>query len=216
MVRTAPGSGVTGGGSRFGTRTRVVRREEEASVAGESPDRSKQRESSAEPTSGSASPVPEARSEAAPKRDPRLAVARDTERSAKRGGADTATRVLSTRTAEKPGEAADAERDAGEAGSTAEAEREADAERDESDAAAEGTAAGTKRDPRETDSAADAEQDADDTRAEGPAADAEQGDSDAGTEGATADAERDESDAAAEGTAAGTKRDPRETDSAAD
>ncbi|MFI2634158.1 D-alanyl-D-alanine carboxypeptidase [Streptomyces collinus] len=68
-------------------------------MAGESPDRSKQRESSARETSGSASPVPEARSEVA---DPRLAVARDPERSAARGGADTATRVLSTRTAEEP------------------------------------------------------------------------------------------------------------------
>ncbi|WP_053672890.1 D-alanyl-D-alanine carboxypeptidase [Streptomyces sp. NRRL B-1140] len=68
-------------------------------MAGESPDRSKQRESSAGKTSGSASPVPEARSEAA---DPRLAVARDAEKSSARGGADTATRVLSTRTAEEP------------------------------------------------------------------------------------------------------------------
>ncbi|MFF7869098.1 D-alanyl-D-alanine carboxypeptidase [Streptomyces qaidamensis] len=68
-------------------------------MAGESPDRSKQRESSARETSGSASPVPEARSEVA---DPRLAVARGPERSAARGGADTATRVLSTRTAEEP------------------------------------------------------------------------------------------------------------------
>ncbi|CAL9541667.1 hypothetical protein SUDANB105_04235 [Streptomyces sp. enrichment culture] len=59
---------------------------EEASVAGESPDRSKQRESSAEPTSGSAGPVPEARSESS---DPRLAVA---------GAAvDTATRILSAK-----------------------------------------------------------------------------------------------------------------------
>ncbi|MEU6688160.1 D-alanyl-D-alanine carboxypeptidase [Streptomyces sp. NPDC046832] len=68
-------------------------------MAGESPDRSKQRESSARRTSGSASPVPEARSEAA---DPRLAVARDAEKSSARGGADTATRVFSTRTAEEP------------------------------------------------------------------------------------------------------------------
>ncbi|MET9456084.1 D-alanyl-D-alanine carboxypeptidase [Streptomyces canus] len=75
---------------------------EEASVAGESPDRSKQRESSAEPTSGSASPVPEARSSA---RDPRLAVARE---SISLGGVDTATRVFSVRdlpqTPEKPAE----------------------------------------------------------------------------------------------------------------
>jgi D-alanyl-D-alanine carboxypeptidase len=68
---------------------------EEASVAGESPDRSKQRESSAEPTSGSASPVPEARGE----RDPRLAVAREdtTPSTAQRGGVDTATKVFSIR-----------------------------------------------------------------------------------------------------------------------
>ncbi|WP_406125387.1 D-alanyl-D-alanine carboxypeptidase [Streptomyces sp. NBC_00989] len=68
---------------------------EEASVAGESPDRSKQRESSAEPTPGSASPVPEARGE----RDPRLAVAREdgTSSTAQRGGVDTATKIFSIR-----------------------------------------------------------------------------------------------------------------------
>jgi serine-type D-Ala-D-Ala carboxypeptidase (penicillin-binding protein 5/6) len=64
---------------------------EEASVAGESPDRSKQRESSAEPTSGSASPVP----------DPRLAVARE---SISLGGVDTATRVFSVRDLPTPPE----------------------------------------------------------------------------------------------------------------
>ncbi|UIX33324.1 D-alanyl-D-alanine carboxypeptidase [Streptomyces sp. GQFP] len=68
---------------------------EEASVAGEFPDRSKQRESSEEPTSGSAGPVPGARGESgAGARDPRLAVARDRESTA-RGGVDTATRVFS-------------------------------------------------------------------------------------------------------------------------
>ncbi|MER5210191.1 D-alanyl-D-alanine carboxypeptidase [Streptomyces sp. NPDC002838] len=70
---------------------------EEASVAGESPDRSKQRESSAEPTSGSAGPVPEARSESPDHRDPRLAVARESDPSTTRGGVDTATRVFSVR-----------------------------------------------------------------------------------------------------------------------
>ncbi|MFD3616804.1 D-alanyl-D-alanine carboxypeptidase [Streptomyces sp. NPDC058676] len=77
---------------------------EEASVAGESPDRSKKRESSAEPTSGSAGPVPEARTESSQhpeppeKRDPRLAVARDSgTTSTARGGVDTATRVFSVR-----------------------------------------------------------------------------------------------------------------------
>ncbi|GHH07415.1 D-alanyl-D-alanine carboxypeptidase [Streptomyces lanatus] len=65
-------------------------------MAGESPDRSKQRESSAEPTSGSAIPVPEPspESEGKPKRDPRLAVARETTKPSP-GGVDTATRVLS-------------------------------------------------------------------------------------------------------------------------
>ncbi|MFD8201495.1 D-alanyl-D-alanine carboxypeptidase [Streptomyces sp. NPDC003470] len=106
---------------------------EEASVAGESPDRSKQRESSVEPTSGSAGPVPEARTEASEPRDPRLAVARDSaEPSASagsrkpRGGVDTATRVLSVRDtdteAETP-EAGSAKAETPEA-DTAEAEAE--------------------------------------------------------------------------------------------
>ncbi|MFC8097145.1 D-alanyl-D-alanine carboxypeptidase [Streptomyces sp. NPDC057363] len=95
---------------------------EEASVAGESPDRSKQRESSEEPTSGSAGPVPEARTEASETPDPRLAVAREDAKPAasagssespasgasgasgasagSRGGVDTATRVLSVPRAE--------------------------------------------------------------------------------------------------------------------
>ncbi|MFQ6141682.1 D-alanyl-D-alanine carboxypeptidase [Streptomyces seoulensis] len=78
-------------------------------MAGESPDRSKQRESSAEPTSGSAGPVPGARSEARDARDPRLALAGESgtsgttgksgsaDTSERRGGVDTATRVLSVR-----------------------------------------------------------------------------------------------------------------------
>ncbi len=114
MVRTARRSDVTGG--RFtvrlvGWRTRGVRHMEEASVAGESPDRSKQRESSAEQTSGSAGPVPE-------RQDPRLAVARETGGSESRK-TDTATRVLSVREAsasapeETPAsDAADADADA--------------------------------------------------------------------------------------------------------
>ncbi|MGW0766639.1 D-alanyl-D-alanine carboxypeptidase [Streptomyces sp. NPDC002676] len=55
-------------------------------MAGESPDSSKQRESSAEPTSGSAVPVPEAR-------DPRLAMSRERDTAAAK--ADTATKILS-------------------------------------------------------------------------------------------------------------------------
>ncbi|MFE9706889.1 D-alanyl-D-alanine carboxypeptidase [Streptomyces sp. NPDC005930] len=89
---------------------------EEASVAGESPDRSKQRESSEEPTSGSAGPVPEARTEASEQRDPRLGAAReDAKRSAggagSRGGVDTATRVLSARGTAPEADAADGEAD---------------------------------------------------------------------------------------------------------
>ncbi|MFI1504641.1 D-alanyl-D-alanine carboxypeptidase [Streptomyces sp. NPDC020597] len=76
-------------------------------MAGESPDRSKQRESSAEPTSGSAGTVPEAR-DSREIRDPRVAVARDSDPSPARGGVDTATRVFSVRDlkteeAEEPG-----------------------------------------------------------------------------------------------------------------
>ncbi|MFD8520417.1 D-alanyl-D-alanine carboxypeptidase [Streptomyces capillispiralis] len=89
---------------------------EEASVAGESPDRSKQRESSAEPTSGSAGPVPE-------KRDPRLAVAREGAPSGSRGSVDTATRVLSAREATED---------------AAEAEDEPSAKRDDSAAQGDG------------------------------------------------------------------------------
>ncbi|MEV5044963.1 D-alanyl-D-alanine carboxypeptidase [Streptomyces griseoincarnatus] len=61
-------------------------------MAGESPDRSKQRESSAEQTSGSAGPVPE-------KQDPRRAVARGAGGSGSGRKADTSTRVLSVRQA---------------------------------------------------------------------------------------------------------------------
>ncbi|MFF9406558.1 D-alanyl-D-alanine carboxypeptidase [Streptomyces anandii] len=88
---------------------------EEASVAGESPDRSKQRESSAEPTSGSAGPVPEARGESREVRDPRLALsgeAREPGEARESGGVDTATRVLSVRdVVVDEDEAADADAD---------------------------------------------------------------------------------------------------------
>ncbi|MEU1260590.1 D-alanyl-D-alanine carboxypeptidase [Streptomyces cellulosae] len=72
-------------------------------MAGESPDRSKQRESSAEQTSGSAGPVPE-------KQDPRLAVARGAGDSEGGKKTDTATRVLSV---PKASASASASEDAG-------------------------------------------------------------------------------------------------------
>ncbi|MFC7986321.1 D-alanyl-D-alanine carboxypeptidase [Streptomyces sp. NPDC057336] len=85
---------------------------EEASVAGESPDRSKQHGSSEEPTSGSAGPVPEARTGASETRDPRLSVAREAGKPSasagsgeSRGGVDTATRVLSVRDTQDDGAA---------------------------------------------------------------------------------------------------------------
>ncbi|WP_455771650.1 D-alanyl-D-alanine carboxypeptidase [Streptomyces rochei] len=93
-------------------------------MAGESPDRSKQHESSEEPTSGSAGPVPEARTGTSESRDPRLAVAREDATSSasagsgesagaagSRGGVDTATRVLSVRDA-RAGDEAEAEAEA--------------------------------------------------------------------------------------------------------
>ncbi|MFJ4360430.1 D-alanyl-D-alanine carboxypeptidase [Streptomyces massasporeus] len=180
-------------------------------MAGESPDRSKQRESSARKTSGSASPVPEARSEAA---DPRLAVARDAEKSSARGGADTATRVLSTRTAEdpkNPGRAAgdsepedDADRsesDSDTESAAADAGRAADAEGTEGDSGAEDAADGAAGDAGRSGSgsgAADADESAergarDDSDAEGDVSDsgAEEAAADAG-EGASGSSEESE------------------------
>ncbi|WP_249838240.1 D-alanyl-D-alanine carboxypeptidase [Streptomyces panaciradicis] len=105
-------------------------------MAGESPDRSKQRESSAEPTSGSAGPVPEARAAA-------------DEEPGTRGGVDTATRVLSVRdllteaektaeTADEEAEAAEAARQASEAGDAEVSEAEDPGDEAEAEEAAEG------------------------------------------------------------------------------
>ncbi|MFE5753244.1 D-alanyl-D-alanine carboxypeptidase [Streptomyces massasporeus] len=163
-------------------------------MAGESPDRSKQRESSARETSGSASPVPEARSEAAA--DPRLAVARDAEKSSARGGADTATRVLSTRTAEDPkntGRAAsdsEPEDDAGRGGSDADTESAAgDAGRAVGDADAEGTEGDS-----DTQSAADDAGRAADTDGPGSDSGRESAADDAGRAAGAADTERAQGD----------------------
>jgi serine-type D-Ala-D-Ala carboxypeptidase (penicillin-binding protein 5/6) len=111
---------------------------EEASVAGESPDRSKQRESSGAPEAGSASPVPEARSEA---RDPRLAVAQETP-AAKRGGVDTATKVFSVRDVPGAQDAQDG-RDAHDAADPV-TDAEDAPEADENSGAADETAAGAE------------------------------------------------------------------------
>ena len=143
-------------------------------MAGESPDRSKQRESSARRTSGSASPVPEARSEAA---DPRLAVARDPEKSSARGGADTATRVLSTRTAQDPKNTGRATGDSEPEDEPGRAEGDADTESATGDA---GRSAG----------AADAEGAESDSDTEGAAGDAGRAGSGSGAEDAHESVER--------------------------
>ncbi|MEH0444596.1 D-alanyl-D-alanine carboxypeptidase [Streptomyces sp. B21-102] len=131
-------------------------------MAGESPDRSKQRESSAEPTSGSAGTVPEAR-ESREIRDPRVAVARDSEPSSARGGVDTATRVFSVRDlkTEDAEESGAGESGAGEsepeesgAAKAEAAETDADAPGSEAEAAGTGSArtepAGEPEDAEET------------------------------------------------------------------
>ncbi|MDQ0684457.1 D-alanyl-D-alanine carboxypeptidase (penicillin-binding protein 5/6) [Streptomyces achromogenes] len=178
-------------------------------MAGESPDRSKQRESSAEPTSGSAGTVPEAR-ESREIRDPRVAVARDSEPSPARGGVDTATRVFSVRDlkteeAEEPGAAeTDAEvsdtdasdasgTDASEAPGTGSAETEptgepeAEAEPEAEPEAAEETpeaASGDSGDAKDAGTAAAAEESADDGAGDAPEGD----DGTGGVSGATGEA----------------------------
>ncbi|MFD5709390.1 D-alanyl-D-alanine carboxypeptidase [Streptomyces pharetrae] len=212
---------------------------EEASVAGESPDRSKQRESSAEPTSGSAGPVPEARREAD---DPRLAVAR--------AGVDTATRILSAkdlaearkgaaeaagtkddeelraavaawvRTADESpsGEAEPAEGEAG-AGSRAEADGEGDT-RSEGEAESEDVAdagadadAGTEDSEKAGADAEDADADADERAADAKAEDA---DTDADADGSVTDAEADTDAADSEEADAGADSAPAPEDADAD
>ncbi|WP_406255057.1 D-alanyl-D-alanine carboxypeptidase [Streptomyces chartreusis] len=184
---------------------------EEASVAGESPDRSKQRESSAEPTSGSAIPVPESRPEpegGAEKRDPRLAVARESasaRKPASRGGVDTATRVLSRREleavraelesegAEKSDGAEDSENPAADdatakGGDAADAEGARTEAPDAGDADTDGEQANAGVDGRQ---ATAGDTDADAEQANAGAEDAEDAKADAsGDEGADADAER--------------------------
>ncbi|MGC9408104.1 D-alanyl-D-alanine carboxypeptidase [Streptomyces sp. DZ1-3] len=170
---------------------------EEASVAGESPDRSKQRESSEEPTSGSAGPVPEARTEASERRDPRLAVTREGAKSSAsagsdgsegpRGGVDTATRVLSAR----------------------ETEAETDTEADAETASEAETDAETESPVEETERADEAVTADEADEADGPEADVsdeadESSEEDTGADGKDAEADAD-ADAAADTPAKSTK-----------
>ncbi|WP_432193033.1 D-alanyl-D-alanine carboxypeptidase [Streptomyces sp. bgisy027] len=142
-------------------------------MAGESPDRSKQRESSAEPTSGSAIPVPESRPEpegGAEKRDPRLAVAREStspQKPASRGGVDTATRVLSRRELEAV--RAELESEGAEKSEGAEDSADGGTAKDGDAAGAEGTKAESPEAEQPNAGAADAD-----------ATDAEAADADAG------------------------------------
>ncbi|MGW1783410.1 D-alanyl-D-alanine carboxypeptidase [Streptomyces sp. NPDC002143] len=148
-------------------------------MAGESPDRSKQRESSAEPTSGSAGTVPEARESresggVREVRDPRVAVAREAEPSASRGGVDTATRVFSVRDLktedpEEPTEAAaESEAEDGETAESDETAAETEAEAaDEGEGESEAAGDGEPEDAEEPTEAA-AETEAEEDPQDGP------------------------------------------------
>ncbi|MFC9915686.1 D-alanyl-D-alanine carboxypeptidase [Streptomyces sp. NPDC127197] len=178
---------------------------EEASVAGESPDRSKQRESSAEPTSGSAGPVPEARKAAAA--DPRLAVARESASGDAGGRVDTATQVLSVR---ELSEGSVEDGDAGDTGGPEERDR-AEAAGDERLRAA--VAAWVTAAPPETDEGArenadgNAEQNGDDAAGEdGSGADSDGEASTEAPEEASADAAEEAAVDADEATGAGPDR----------
>ncbi|MBN0044944.1 D-alanyl-D-alanine carboxypeptidase [Streptomyces actuosus] len=186
---------------------------EEASVAGESPDRSKQRESSAEPTPGSALPVPEARAEERREtRDPRLAMSREDVTPAApgtaRGSVDTATKILSVRDlAPDAGDPADAasggneddgrsaasggDPEAGETGQPQEGE-----EPSGEDAAPQGDGVSTQGDERLRSAVAQWIASANGTTPEsGPDADAPQPGPDAGTdEGRANEADREAAD----------------------
>ncbi|MGW6787933.1 D-alanyl-D-alanine carboxypeptidase [Streptomyces chartreusis] len=169
-------------------------------MAGESPDRSKQRESSAEPTSGSAIPVPESRPEpegGAEKRDPRLAVARESasaRKPASRGGVDTATRVLSRRELEAV--RAELEAEGAEKSDGAEDSAADDATAKGGDAADAGSAKTETPDTGDADtdgeqaSAGDADADAEQANAEDSDTDGEQANAeDSDTDGEQANAE---------------------------
>ncbi|MEU6811817.1 D-alanyl-D-alanine carboxypeptidase [Streptomyces sp. NPDC046831] len=97
-------------------------------MAGESPERSKQRESSAEPASGSAAPVPESRDETRGARDPRLSMTGKSGADARRAGVDTATKVLSVPAPAKDTRGAEEAKAAEDVGNGKDAENARDAE----------------------------------------------------------------------------------------
>ncbi|MEU0739157.1 D-alanyl-D-alanine carboxypeptidase [Streptomyces sp. NPDC006134] len=124
---------------------------EEASVAGESPDKSKQRESSARPTSGSAGPVPEARTgsgETREARDPRLAAARESAASSSASssasasavgrGADTAVKATKVLPASGPEPESAATEDEGTGAEDSAAASAASGDREKTDAPSDG------------------------------------------------------------------------------
>ncbi|MFJ9000344.1 D-alanyl-D-alanine carboxypeptidase [Streptomyces sp. NPDC102359] len=178
---------------------------EEASVAGESPDRSKQRESSAEQTSGSASPVPE-------KQDPRLAVARGTESSASgkrasgdgRGSADTATRVLSVREASADAEGSAEDPDAADTAAPEDADESSASEAPEAAETPDGGSTAAGRDGRLREAVAAwvrSAEPAEGTGEDAPAADAEAEEASRDDAGTAGDTKADAADAEDTGTA---------------
>ncbi|MFF4039600.1 D-alanyl-D-alanine carboxypeptidase [Streptomyces sp. NPDC001816] len=143
-------------------------------MAGESPDRSKQHESSAEPTSGSGGTVPEAR-------DPRLAVSREKDSSG--AAVDTATKVLSIRNVKVAANSEDDDSDLREAVSAwvrsaedPKTPEEPEHQTEPADPKSKPTKADTKSEP--TEDTAEPQDEAENTKAEPedeakPAADAE-------------------------------------------
>ncbi|MFJ8634046.1 D-alanyl-D-alanine carboxypeptidase [Streptomyces sp. NPDC093568] len=144
-------------------------------MAGESPDRSKQRESSAEPTSGSAIPVPEPTKP--PATDPRLAVARESE---SRKSVDTATKVLSRRELEAVRAELENAEDAGDTDGRDDAAAEAGDDRLKAAVAAWVASADTDEDAEDAEDAEGA-QDGTDEPSEAPEAASDDGDSGEGT-----------------------------------
>ncbi|SED03821.1 D-alanyl-D-alanine carboxypeptidase [Streptomyces misionensis] len=163
-------------------------------MAGESPDRSKQRQSSAGATSGSAGSVPEAR-------DPRLAVAREAgearEKDSSNGSADTATKILSVRAAEPLEEdtalnravsswVRDADGAGEDAGAGAQGADEAEASGKDADEAAAKDADEAAEDGKGSGKDTDGPQEAEGAAQAGAGAEDDDAEADAGQKGATA------------------------------